>query len=77
MRLSLTKRVARFLLGWSHYVTLLFVDSADERRLCEIEAAGNGWAVRELKRQSIFSMYTSRRTVGSPHAFVAGRTTSR
>ncbi|WP_233148430.1 DUF1016 N-terminal domain-containing protein [Rhodopirellula sp. MGV] len=38
-------------LSWSHYVTLLTIDDADERRFYEIEASKNNWGVRELKRQ--------------------------
>lgn len=31
----------RFLLGWSHYVTLLTIDNSEERRFYKIEAVGN------------------------------------
>ena len=51
------KLVKRFSLGWSHYVTLLTIDNPDERRFYELEAAGNGWSVRELKRQIASSLY--------------------
>ena len=44
-------------LGWSHYVTLLSVTDPDARRFYEIEAADNGWSVRELKRQLDSSLY--------------------
>ena len=44
-------------LGWSHYVTLLAVTNPDARRVYEIEAADNGWSVRELKRQLDSSLY--------------------
>jgi predicted nuclease of restriction endonuclease-like (RecB) superfamily len=47
----------RFPLGWSHYVELLTIDSADERRFYEIEAAANQWSVRELQRQIASSLY--------------------
>jgi predicted nuclease of restriction endonuclease-like (RecB) superfamily len=47
----------RFPLGWSHYVELLTIDSADERRFYEIEAAANQWTVRELQRQIASSLY--------------------
>ena len=47
----------RFSLGWSHYVTLLTIDNPEERRFYEIEAAGNGWSVRELERQINSSLY--------------------
>ena len=46
-----------FALGWSHYVTLLSIDNADARCFYEIEAADNGWSVRELKRQLASSLY--------------------
>ena len=54
---NITKLAERFPLGWSHYVTLLSLDSADARSFYEIEAAGNGWSVRELKRQMDSSLY--------------------
>ena len=44
-------------LGWSHYVTLLSVTNPDARRFYEIEAADNGWSVRELKRQLDSALY--------------------
>ena len=47
----------RFSLGWSHYVTLLTIDNPEERRFYEVEAAGNGWSVRELERQIASSLY--------------------
>ncbi len=46
-----------FKLGWSHYVVLLTVDNTPERRFYEIEAATNGWNVRELERQIASSLY--------------------
>ena len=47
----------RFTLGWSHYVTLLSIDNPEERRFYELEAASNGWSVRELERQTASSLY--------------------
>ncbi len=44
-------------LGWSHYLTLLSVSNPEARRFYEIEAAENGWSVRELKRQLDSSLY--------------------
>lgn len=44
-------------LGWSHYVELLTIESEDERRFYEIEAAANQWSVRELQRQVSSSLY--------------------
>jgi predicted nuclease of restriction endonuclease-like (RecB) superfamily len=49
--------LGRFALGWSHYVELLTLDSPDERRFYEIEAAANQWSVRELQRQIASSLY--------------------
>ena len=48
---SLTKLVARFRQGRSHYVTLLTLDSADVRRSYETEADDDALGGRELKRQ--------------------------
>ena len=45
------KLMKRFSLAWSHYVTLLTTSNREERRFYELEAAGNGWSVRELERQ--------------------------
>ena len=46
-----------FNLSWSHYVVLLSIKSADERRFYEIEAIQNAWSIRELKRQISASLY--------------------
>ena len=58
---SLAQLIARLRgelpLGWSHYVTLLSVADPEARRFYEIEAADNGWSVRELKRQLDSSLY--------------------
>ncbi len=54
---NLTKLAEHFPLGWSHYVTLLSVSDPEARRFYEIEAADNGWSVRELKRQLDSSLY--------------------
>ena len=48
---------AKFSLSWSHYVVLLTIDSADERRFYELEAIENAWGIRELKRQINSSLY--------------------
>jgi predicted nuclease of restriction endonuclease-like (RecB) superfamily len=47
----------RFVLGWTHYVTLLTVKNTEERRFYEIEAARNGWGYRELDRQINSALY--------------------
>lgn len=46
-----------FTMGWSHYVELLTLEDAGERRFYEIEAAANQWSVRELQRQIASSLY--------------------
>ncbi len=46
-----------FSLGWSHYVFLLGIKNQEERSFYEIEAAGQNWAVRELKRQFDSGLY--------------------
>ena len=46
-----------FSLGWSHYVALLTISNADERRFYEIEARENSWGARELERQIAASLY--------------------
>ena len=46
----------RFSFGWSHYVPLLTVDNPEECRFYEVEAAGNGWSVRDLERQIASSL---------------------
>jgi predicted nuclease of restriction endonuclease-like (RecB) superfamily len=48
---------ARFTLSWSHYVFLMGINNPDERRFYEIEAAGQNWSLRELKRQFNASLY--------------------
>jgi predicted nuclease of restriction endonuclease-like (RecB) superfamily len=47
----------RFVLGWTHYVSLLSVANPDERRFYEIEASENSWGARELERQIASSFY--------------------
>ena len=56
-RAVLAELAAKFHLGWSHYVTLMTIDDADERRFYEIEAAQSNWGVRELRRQISSSLY--------------------
>lgn len=41
----------QFRLGWSHYLILMGIKDHGERHFYEIEAAANGWTVRELGRQ--------------------------
>ncbi len=53
---SSTRRTP-FILSWSHYVFLLGIDNADERRFYEIESAQSGWSLSELQRQFNSSLY--------------------
>ena len=46
-----------FALSWSHYVFLLGIKNAEERSFYEIEAADQGWNLRELKRQFDTGLY--------------------
>lgn len=58
MRPTLSAELLKhFTLGWSHYVSLLTIDSPEERRFYEIEAEQNQWSVRELERQIASSLY--------------------
>ncbi|NIA10381.1 MAG: DUF1016 family protein, partial [Nitrospiraceae bacterium] len=51
------KLESRFMLGWTHYVTLLKVKNAEARRFYEVEAVKNGWGYRELERQINSALY--------------------
>ena len=46
-----------FRLSWTHYVFLLGIQNPEERSFYEIEAASQGWNLRELKRQFDTSLY--------------------
>ncbi len=46
-----------FSLSWSHYVFLLSLENSQERSFYEIEAADQGWSLRELRRQFDASLY--------------------
>lgn len=46
-----------FTLSWSHYVFLLRVKNPEERSFYEIEASGQNWTLRELKRQFDSGLY--------------------
>jgi DUF1016 N-terminal domain len=51
MRQKLTATLAgSFSLGWTHYVALLTISNADERRFYEIEARENSWGARISER---------------------------
>ncbi|MDX1905484.1 MAG: PDDEXK nuclease domain-containing protein [Bacteroidia bacterium] len=57
IRQDLPALLQAFPLGWSHYVSLLGIRSAEARRFYEIEATANQWSVRELERQINASLY--------------------
>ena len=54
---SETEKNRRFYLSWSHYIKLMRISNADERRFYEIEAAKNDWSLSELKRQFDSALY--------------------
>ena len=55
---AVTARLAgRFVLGWTHYVTLLTVKNPEERRFYGLESVENGWGYRELERQINSALY--------------------
>lgn len=47
----------KFTLSWSHYLKLMRIDNENERSFYEIEAASNGWSLRELQRQFDSALY--------------------
>ncbi len=47
----------QFTLSWSHYVFLVGIKDAAERRFYELEATSQGWSLRELRRQFDSSLY--------------------
>lgn len=47
----------KFMLSWSHYVFLVTIGNKHERSFYEIEAASQGWSLRELRRQFDTSLY--------------------
>lgn len=53
----LMAQTSPFNLSWSHYVFLLGIENSEERSFYEIEAARQGWTIRELKRQFDSSLY--------------------
>lgn len=53
----IAKSACPFKLSWSQYVFLISINSADERRFYEIEAAANNWTLPELKRQFNAGLY--------------------
>ena len=54
LTVSLTER---FVLGCTHYITLLTFRDARRRSFYEKEASENGWGYRELERQNNLTLY--------------------
>ena len=52
--LPATKEGRKFFLSFSHYVLLMRIPNIDERHFHEIEAARNGWGIKELERQYLY-----------------------
>jgi predicted nuclease of restriction endonuclease-like (RecB) superfamily len=46
-----------FRLSWSHYMILMRIENAEERRFYEIEAINQQWTLRQLQRQYGSSLY--------------------
>ena len=46
-----------FPLSWQHYLVLMHISDADERRFYEVLSARNGWSIGELKRQRSSALY--------------------
>lgn len=47
----------QFNLSWSHYLILMRIENADERKFYEIECQKQNWSVRQLQRQYASSLY--------------------
>lgn len=47
----------QFILSWSHYLILMRIKNAEERRFYEIESAKQQWSYRQLSRQVGSSLY--------------------
>ena len=47
----------QFSLSWSHYLILMRIKNADERKFYEIESQKQNWSVRQLQRQYHSSLY--------------------
>lgn len=55
--LPVTREGRKFFLSFSHYVFLMRIPNIDERHFYEIEAAHNGWGIKELERQYDSALY--------------------
>jgi len=56
-KLSATGENRKFFLSWSHYLKLMGIENAQERRFYEIESIKNDWSLSELKRLYNSSLY--------------------
>jgi len=54
---TISRKFETQLLSWSHYILLSKINNTEERRLYEIEALINNWALSELKRQFNSALY--------------------
>ena len=52
-----SEEVPQFTLSWSHYLVLMRIENADERKFYEIESRQQNWSVRQLQRQYASSLY--------------------
>ena len=52
-----SEKVSHFTLSWSHYLILMRIENADERKFYEIECQQQNWSVRQLQRQYASSLY--------------------
>lgn len=48
---------AEFRVSWSHYLILMRISDAEERKFYEIETINNNWSLRELRRQLDSALY--------------------
>jgi predicted nuclease of restriction endonuclease-like (RecB) superfamily len=57
IRQSMISELYPFKVSWTHYLILMRIKNADERRFYETEAARQQWTVRQLSRQYNSSLY--------------------
>ena len=57
IRQSLISEFYPFRLSWTHYLILMRIENAEERRFYEIESVNQQWSVRQLQRQFNSSLY--------------------
>ncbi|MCM1126502.1 MAG: DUF1016 N-terminal domain-containing protein [Lachnospiraceae bacterium] len=46
-----------FIVLWSDYLQLMWIENEDERKFYEIEATNEAWGIRTLQRQYNSSLY--------------------